>query len=323
MARSGRSGSLAAGTTRARSVPKAKKQPLRAPRILTYVDAVSRHGSIRKAADALHVASSALNRQVIDLETALGSPLFERLPRGVRLTAAGELFIGYARHTISELKVVGSRIEQLRGLVRGRVCVAAPESVADQLLPWAIKVFQAGHPKVHFQVRIGPPQELVRDLLDDQADIILTHNAPRERDVAIVAKVEQALCAIVNSDHPLAGRSKLRLRDCLACPVALQDRTLAGRVLIDQVLDRASFELEPALISNSIAMMISFARVNAGVCFQFRTLGRTHPPLDGMVAIPLIDPPLLQAKLFMAVRRNRALPIAASAFAEQLRLSLS
>ena len=46
------------------------------------------------------------------------------------------------------------------------------KSVADQLLPWAIKVFQAGHPKVHFQVRIGTPHELVRDLLDDQADII-------------------------------------------------------------------------------------------------------------------------------------------------------
>ena len=78
-------------------------------------------GSIRKAADALNVASSALNRQILDLEADLGSRLFERLPRGVRLTAAGEVLLAYSRQAISQLKAVESQIEQLRGLVRGHV----------------------------------------------------------------------------------------------------------------------------------------------------------------------------------------------------------
>ena len=103
---------------------------LRPPRVLTYVDAVARFGSIRKAAEALNIASSALNRQILDLETDLGAPLFERLPRGVRLTSAGEAFLVYARLVISELKAVELRIEQLRGLVRGQVSVAAAELVA-------------------------------------------------------------------------------------------------------------------------------------------------------------------------------------------------
>src|SRR5258708_36090359 len=94
---------------------------LRPPRVLTYVDAVARCGSIRKAADALNVASSALNRQILDLEIDIGAPLFDRLPRGVRVTSAGEAFLVYARLVISELKAVESRIEQLRGLVRGQV----------------------------------------------------------------------------------------------------------------------------------------------------------------------------------------------------------
>ena len=51
----------------------------------SYFDAVARHGSIRKAADALHMASSALNRRILDLEQEVGMPLFERLPRGVAL----------------------------------------------------------------------------------------------------------------------------------------------------------------------------------------------------------------------------------------------
>src|ERR1700704_1034862 len=89
------------------------RKRLRPPRVLTYFDAVARYGSIRKAADALNLASSALNRQILDLEMDLGAPLFERLPRGVRLTSAGEAFLVYARLVISELKAVESRIEQL------------------------------------------------------------------------------------------------------------------------------------------------------------------------------------------------------------------
>src|SRR4051812_19981729 len=80
----------------------ARRRLIRPPRILTYMDAVARHGSIRKAAEALHIASSALNRRILDLEDELGTLLFERLPRGVRLSAAGELFIGYVRRSLTD-----------------------------------------------------------------------------------------------------------------------------------------------------------------------------------------------------------------------------
>ena len=66
-------------------------------RFLSYVDEVARVGSIRQAADRLHIAPSAVNRRILDIEEELGTPLFERLPRGVRLTAAGELFVAYIR----------------------------------------------------------------------------------------------------------------------------------------------------------------------------------------------------------------------------------
>jgi DNA-binding transcriptional LysR family regulator len=295
---------------------------LRPPRVLTYVDAVARCGSIRKAADALNVASSALNRQILDLEADLGAPLFERLPRGVRVTSAGEAFLVYARLVISEMKAVESRIEQLRGLVRGQVSVAAAESVAGELLPAAITRFQATHPYVRFHVRIGSPEELVEALVADQVDLILTHDAPRKKDVAVVAMARQALCAMVVPDHPLARRDELRLRDCLAFPLALADTSLAGRGLIEQVLANASFDLDPRLVSNSVEAMKAFAHMNRGVCFQFRSPGKALIPPGDMIALPLVDPPLLQARLLLATRRSRVLPVAAAAFVEQMRNAL-
>ena len=299
------------------------RKRLRPPRLLTYVDAVARHGSIRKAADALSVASSALNRQILDLETDLGTGLFERLPRGVRLTAAGEVFLAYARQAISELKAVELQVEQLRGLVRGQVSVAAVELVAGELLPSAITRFQAEHPNVRFHVRIGAPEDLVSILIADQVDLILTHYPPPRKHVAVAATAEQALCALVVSDHPLAGRSDLRLRDCLAYPLALADTTLAGRALIEQVLAQASFDLDPRLVSNSVEMMKAFARINRGVCFQFRRPGKAPIPPGDMIALPLIDPPLLQARLVLATRRGRVLPVAAAAFVELLKTALA
>ena len=158
--------------------------------------------------------------------------------------------------------------------------------------------------------------------MTDRVDLILTHHPPPKKNATIVATAEQAMCALMVSDHPLAGRDDLRLRDCLGFPLALGDATLAGRALIEQVLAQASFELDPRLVSNSVETMRAFARLNGGVCFQFRKPGKAAIAPGDMVAVPLIDAPLLQARLFLAIRRGRVLPVAAAAFVELLKSAM-
>lgn len=286
------------------------------PRIFAYVDAVARHGSIRKAAAALHIVSSALNRRILDLEEELGAPLFERLPRGVRPTAAGELYLTYVRHSMRELEQVGAQIDGLRRLLRGRVRLAVAESVTGHMLPTAVARFQAQHPNVTFHVRIDGPRGLSDALAGDEVDLILTHDPLERPQVSVLASVHQPFCALVNPDHPLASRSSLTLRECVEYPIALPDTTLAARTLIDRALMRASFKLEPALVSNSVELTKTFARANRAVCFQFRIAGQPDP--SGLTAIPLTDPGFDQATLALATRRGRVLPVAAAAFAAQL-----
>jgi len=289
---------------------------LQPPSIFSYVDAVAHHGSIRKAADALHIASSALNRRILDLEKEVGSPLFERLPRGVRATAAGELFLAYVRRSLKELRLVEAQIDGLRGLVRGRVRVAVAESVTGRMLPDAIAEYQRDHPGIGFSVTVAGPRELAEALLRDQVDLIMTHDLGDDAEIAVLAAVPQPLCALVSPEHPLASRSSLRLRDCAAYPIAMPDETLAARGLIDSALQRASIKFEPALVSNSIEATKVFARTSKGVCFSFRIGDK--PDVSGMVAVPLSDPELAQAELHLASRRGRVLPVAAADFAERL-----
>jgi DNA-binding transcriptional LysR family regulator len=289
-------------------------RPLSPPRILAYVDAVARFGSIRKAADALHMVSSALNRRILDLEEELGAPLFERLPRGVRPTAAGELYLDYVRRSIRDLENVGAQIEGLRRLLRGRVRLAVAESVTGHMLPMAIARFQEKHPGVTFHVWIDGPKGLAEALATDAADLILTHDAVERPQVSVLASVHQPLCALVAPDHPLAGRASMKLSDCAPYPIALPDATLAVRSLIDRALLRSSFKLEPALVSNSVELTKTYARQNRAICFQFRIAGQPDP--SGMSTIPLTDPGFAQATLALATRRSRVLPVAAAAFAE-------
>lgn len=289
---------------------------LQPPSIFSYLDAVAHHGSIRKAADALHIASSALNRRILDLEAELGSPLFERLPQGVRATAAGELLLAYVRRSLKELRVVEAQIDGLSGLLRGRVHVAVAESVTGRMLPDAVAEYQQKHPGVGFSVIVGGPRDLTSALERDKVDLILTHQAPDSADVVTLAQVPQPLCALVAPEHPLATRTSLRLRDCVAYPLAVPDETLAARGLIDSALARTSTRFEPALVSNSIETTKIFARTAGGVCFSFK-IGK-KPEVSGMVAIPLSDPELAEARLQLCSRRGRVLPVAAAAFAEEL-----
>lgn len=292
------------------------------PALLVYLDAVARAGSIRKAAEGLHVASTALNRRILNLEDELGTPIFERLAHGVRLTAAGEIFMGYVRGSLAHLESATSQIEQLRGLVRGEVSVAAAESVTADLLPAAIAGFQARHPGVRFRVRSGGTEALLRALLDDTVELMLAHDPPDSEALHRLAEIAQPLCAVLRDDHPLAGRTAIRLSDCASYPVALGEESFGSRRLIDQVLGAQRLKLNVALVASSVQMMTAYTRETGTICFQFAAGTRREVRAGGLVAVPLSDRALSRTRLVLATRRGRALPIAALRFGETLQCAL-
>ncbi len=98
---------------------------------LHYIDAVVRAGSIRKAAEALAITSTALNRRILSMEQDLGVPIFERLPRGVRLSTAGEILIQHVRTQLSDMERVKSQIADLTGVRRGHVSIACSQAVTS------------------------------------------------------------------------------------------------------------------------------------------------------------------------------------------------
>lgn len=291
---------------------------LHPPRAYLYLDAVARAGSIRKAAEKLHVASTALNRMILELEDQAGTPLFERLPRGVRPTAAGEVLILAVRRSLSDLRSAESQIEQLRGLVRGTVRLGCAESVATDFVPSAIVQYQTQHPGVQFQVVSGVTNHLLHLLEQDKVELVLVHDPAPGDDLRVISRLHQPLCAMLRPDHPLAKRTSLRLADCQAYPIALGDRSFGSRRLLDSVMERSRLSIRPLIEASTVQLLKEFTRQTGAISFQFQIGTMQEVRRGELVSIPVVDPALGRSELVLAVRDSRRLPIATLSFIELL-----
>lgn len=286
-------------------------------RALSYFAAVARNGSIRRAAEALHISASAVNRQILDLEADIGVPLFQRLARGMRLTSAGELLLVHIQRTNRDFEVVRSQIEELQGLRRGQVRIAMIEAVAEVTAD-QIAAFHRVHPRVSFEFKVTGSLEVVAAVARDEVDIGIAFNPPAERRFYTLAEAAQTLCAVMSRSHPLAAREGLRFSDCLSFPILAGDRSLGGRILLDAMTDNAAVSLQPAATGNSIAVMETMVAASEAICFQIEIGARTT---DTLIARRLTDPSLT-GRLVLGVRRGRQLPAIAAVFAEALKAPL-
>ena len=177
--------------------------------VLRYFDHVARHGSIRKAADALSVASSAVNRQILRLEDEMGVALFERGRSGVRPTAAGELLLRHVRETQNEYQRTRAEIASLGGTVSGDVRIISLESMLVRFLPQVVDEMSARHPKVTFTVLAVHPSEIGEALRSGDNDFGVLFVDARHRGVDVIAEFPTSVGALMRPDHPLAGAQVL------------------------------------------------------------------------------------------------------------------
>ena len=236
-------------------------------RLLKYLDEVSRLGSIRKAAARLNVASSAINRQILALEQEIGSPIFERMPRRLRLTSTGEILIAHVRETLKGHQRVEAQIEALKGLARGEATIATMNGLAAGPLPRFLSSVLDQHPRVHLRVRVLPFDGMTNALVTGEADLALTYNPPNGPGLRIVASHDLALGAVVSPRHPLTKRRPLRLADCAEFPLAIADFSMTIRPAVDLAFTHADIPLHPTIETNSIEFMKKIAGSGQAVTF--------------------------------------------------------
>ncbi|WP_158291783.1 LysR family transcriptional regulator [Lampropedia puyangensis] len=284
-------------------------------RFLQYVDAVARCGSFRGAAERLHVAASAVNRRIQDIEDELGVCLFERLPRGVRLTTEGELFVAYARRRQADLEGVLAQMQALKGLQRGTVKLAISQALAPSFLPRLMGQFQRSHPKVDFEVKVLDHALAIEALQGFEADVGMVFNPPVRHGLDVLAKMPARTCAVMAQGHPLAQRASVGLKECFAYPVVMPDASLAGRAILDRVVSATGLHPNVVLQANAFELMFGYLRHSQAIGFQTR-VGDEAPP--GLQWVPIQERRLHAGTVALLALPQRVLPACTAAFAQHV-----
>ena len=226
--------------------------------------AAARLGSIRAAADQLHIAPSAVSRHITKLEAALGAVLFERLPRGIRLSSAGEVFFYHARESIKQIDRARSLITDMQGLKRGQVSIATTESVATAFLPPIVAEFWQHYPDIALSLHTTRSSSAFAGVADGEFDLAIGFDMPPDVPLQILASAKLVIGAWIPKDHKLARARSIKLTDLLESKLLLPDQSIKLRSLLNPHLRRLG-NIEPRLISNSTSVLQLFSALGCGV----------------------------------------------------------
>ena len=284
-------------------------------RQLRYAEAVARHRHFTRAAEELHVAQSALSHQIRRLEAELGTQLFARTSRTVVPTEAGEAVAARARRILAEVDGVREEVDDIQGLVRGRVTIGALLPAGGIDVPALLARFSHAHPGVDVTLREGTAGDMQRHLARDEIDAAFSLLAAKAPDglVAERVSVDELVAAFPPGTAPRRG------------PVSAP--TLSGRVILtprpgsatmsalEEFFAAARSSLHVSCESGDPFLLRCLASAGFGTAVLPRSLtDREGPPVDVRALRPAVRLPVALLR-----RRDRRLSPAARAFTEYAR----
>jgi DNA-binding transcriptional LysR family regulator len=287
-------------------------------RHLRYFVAIGEEENYRRAAQRLNVAQTALSTQIQDLEAERGFKLFDRLPRGVKLSAAGRLYLEDARRILQQVSEAGARAARVARGQSGTLRVGFTENSSwHGVVPEALRIFRERHPDSELQLYPAGSVDQIENIRSGRVDAGFVFNMPRsdeELDHLPVA-IQHVELAVPNGHH-LSSLKKLRLRDLVDVPfvwfarreaVAFYDRMMhecyRGGLKSPRIVQEASNE----------ATILSLVSHGLGVGWV-NTSARWRCP-ERVVILSVVD---LKMPLPMALawRKDNTSPLLANFVAE-------
>src|ERR1700685_115194 len=180
---------------------------------LRYVCAIADTGNFSRAAERCQIAQPSLSQQVLKLEQELGTKLFDRLGRSIRLTEAGRAFIPRARTILEQMEAARSTAADQNTDLRGSVAVGVIPTVAPYLMPNYTARFAKKYPDAKLRIVEETTSVLVEGLRDLSIDVAILALPLRHKDLELFPLRTQPLFAALSRKHPRASAKSLALKD--------------------------------------------------------------------------------------------------------------
>lgn len=176
-------------------------------RFAHYFIAVARCGSLRRAAEQLHISASAINRQILQAEEAFGTPLFERLPEGLRMTTAGELLYDNLLRWQKEFRQTRQKFDELQGMKRGSVSVGMVQALAEGGFAAALAEIIASWPWLELDLQVADSHTVSQKVRQADLDVGLILDPQGQAGLSVLAFAELEVGIVMRPDHPGGGES--------------------------------------------------------------------------------------------------------------------
>ena len=214
---------------------------------LALFHAVAEAGSITAGADRLRISQPAVSKQIGELEDAMGVRLFDRLPRGIRLTDAGVLLADYARR-MSVMEGDAERaIEELRGLKRGRLAIGASTTIGAYLLPQALVRFHQVYPGIELHLEIANTQVIQSALMDGTLEVGFTEGRIVSDALETTVFQQDELVAIAPVGHTMLSKKRVTARELCKEPFVMREDGSGTRQVVEAALGDKGISLTPVM----------------------------------------------------------------------------
>lgn len=287
-------------------------------RFALYYLAVVRSGSLRKAAERLHISASAINRQILQAEASFGTPLFERLADGLRMTTAGELLYADLLRWQREFEVTKQRFDEIQGLQRGSVKIGIVQALNQGVIAECLTRLAVEYPGLKLAITTASSDTLAYQLRDAEIDIALLLDPGAVGGIEVRAFCEMEMGIALPCDHPLATRPTIRLTDVYDERQIIAGESLVVHSRVMALYQRSQITPDNPIICNDIPLIRHLVMQHGGVSVLSRLDVLHALTQQELCFIPLSDQSVKPLTLALSVSPARQLSKAAQQVISQL-----
>ncbi|KRW95227.1 hypothetical protein AQY21_15620 [Paracoccus sp. MKU1] len=259
-------------------------------RQIHYFIAIAEEEHFGRAAQRLRIAQPALSRQMRLLEEELGLQLFDRLPRGVRLSAAGQVFLIELRRVVGELQRAVAVTRRAAAGEAGVLRLSLIESACwHGLVPESLRIFRMRFPAVDLSLTTMSTGPQLAALRQCKTDAALVYNPPPAEDLTTVPLIRYPAVLAMPADCPLAERPRIHLADLASWPLIGFRRAASPRFYDDISVSMHAAGVASRYIAELENETEMLALVSAGAGLAIANSAQRWRPPHGVRFAPVED----------------------------------
>lgn len=256
---------------------------------LAIFQAVAAGNSVSGGARRLNISQSAVSKQLAEFERSIGVNLFQRLPRGMRLTEAGRVLLGFANRLFAIETEAEHALRDLRQLARGRIAIGASRTIGAYMLPRVLAAFRGQHPGVELALQVENTQAIEDKLIAGEIDIGFAEGIIRSDVLDYQVFAQDELVLIAAPKHPAARAPSLSLTQLAKLPLLMHETGSGTRAVTERALAARKLEVRPAMTLASTEAIKHTVATGVGVAILSALAVQTELRARTLVVVPVKD----------------------------------